>query len=411
MTAKLSRSTSSPEPVVTIPLSPTFSLHNPDFKDVSAGTDVGPAGPNSIAVAAPSSNPVYTPDTSDNPSLSQNALPSNTSLPAQHPLSTLPPPPPPPPPPAPQQQHLSRSTAAASTQPTTQGAESRRRTAQIIGGRRRDRSEDDEEDGTEAGSASSVGDASSRRNAKRRRGESMLAEADGQETSNGAPRGVSNGSSHAGEGGGPPESSTRPHKAASESTNGLSQNGKAPGHTLPPTYLGHSREEVTRILIQALSDMGYHGAAESVSRDSGYELESNTVSAFRTAVLDGSWARAEELLDGAAAAGGQQTGNGLVLAPGADQNIMRVWLRQQKFLELLERRDTSRALLVLRGELTPLCSGQHQKLHFLSSLLMCQSTDDLKAKADWDGAHGQSRHILLSNLSSSFPVNNHCPYL
>lgn len=30
---------------------------------------------------------------------------------------------------------------------------------------------------------------------------------------------------------------------------------------------------------------------------------------------------------------------------------------------------------------------------------MCQSSEDLKAKAGWDGAHGQSRQQLLSELS------------
>ncbi len=33
---------------------------------------------------------------------------------------------------------------------------------------------------------------------------------------------------------------------------------------------------------------------------------------------------------------------------------------------------------------------------------MCQSTEDLKNKAEWDGAEGNSRHELLSNLSSKF---------
>ncbi|KAK4451888.1 WD40-repeat-containing domain protein [Podospora aff. communis PSN243] len=225
----------------------------------------------------------------------------------------------------------------------------------------------------------------------------MLAEVDGQETSNGTPRGALNGARV--DEGTSAEASGRPLKTPAESTNGLSQNAKITTRAPPPTYLGHDREEVTRILIQALADMGYRSAAESVSRDSGYELESPTVAAFRTAVLDGLWIRAEELLEDAVPSGSQRQGNGLVLAEGADRNTMRVWLRQQKFLELLELRETTKALVVLRSELTPLCSEQHQKLHFLSSLLMCQSTEDLKAKADWDGAHGESRRILLSELS------------
>ena len=241
----------------------------------------------------------------------------------------------------------------------------------------------------------------------------MLADGNGAESSNGAGRVVSNGSRAQDEL--PAATSNGNHKAESEATNGASQNGKEPAdEQQPATYLGHDREEVTRILIQALSDMGYLAAARNVSEESGFELESPTVANFRSAVLNGEWGKAEELLSGAVSAGERhQGGNGLVLASGADRNLMRVWLRQQQFLELLERRETPRALMVLRNELTPLCSEQHSKLAFLSTLLMCQSPDDLKDKADWDGAYGQSRHVLLSELSSEFPSSPRtaCPYL
>lgn len=227
----------------------------------------------------------------------------------------------------------------------------------------------------------------------------MISDGDGV-ASNGTSRAYSNGARA-----NPPQTASSTNgslKAAA--LNGSSRTGKEASQPVSTTYHGHNREEVTRILIQALSDMGYHGAAESVSRDSGYELESPTVAAFRNAVVNGEWSQAEEILCGAVISDdhGQQ-GNGLVLAPGSDRNVMRFWLRQQKFLELLEQRDTSRALMVLRTELTPLYQDT-QKLHFLSSLLMCQSAEDLKIKAEWDGAHGQSRKVLLSELSSKSPT-------
>lgn len=37
---------------------------------------------------------------------------------------------------------------------------------------------------------------------------------------------------------------------------------------------------------------------------------------------------------------------------------------------------------------------------------MCQSIEDLKSKAEWDGAEGESRHHLLSELSSKPPNLN-----
>ncbi|KAJ0354043.1 hypothetical protein KNSL1_001616 [Colletotrichum chrysophilum] len=263
---------------------------------------------------------------------------------------------------------------------------------QVLG--RRQRATSDSDRGSPPTTSAGASRSASHR-VKRRRGDAnMISDGDGL-ASNGAPRAYSNGASSDAQLTASATNGTR--KAAA--MNGSSRSDKETPSRPPTTYYGHDREEVTRILIQALSDMGYHGAAESVSKDSGYELESPTVAAFRNAVVNGEWGQAEELLFGAVMSDDRgQQGNGLVLAPGSDRNVMRFWLRQQKFLELLEQRDTSKALMVLRTELTPLYQDT-QKLHFLSSLLMCQSTEDLKAKAEWDGAHGQSRKVLLSELS------------
>jgi hypothetical protein len=173
----------------------------------------------------------------------------------------------------------------------------------------------------------------------------------------------------------------------------------------PDPYANHDREEVTRILIQSLNDLGYHDAADRVRHESGYEVESADVVAFKQAVLSGSWGRSEELLCGQGA-----QGSGLVLAPGADRNVMRFRLRQQKFLELVEERLTSQALVVLRHELTPLCQGQHQTLHVLSTLLMCQDAEELRSRANWDGANGRSRQILLAQLSGEFTTSSPCAW-
>lgn len=158
-------------------------------------------------------------------------------------------------------------------------------------------------------------------------------------------------------------------------------------------------------MIQALSEMGYQSAAENLSRESGYELESPTVAAFRSSVLSGKWTDAEQLLFGAATAGdgADRAGNGLVLAEGVDRDDMRFRIRQQKFLELLEQGDYRPALTVLRNELTPLNRNGAESL---SPLIMCRTPDDVKTKAAWDGAHGQSRHNLLSQLSSTCKPRN-----
>ncbi|KAE8446087.1 hypothetical protein EG329_012595 [Mollisiaceae sp. DMI_Dod_QoI] len=270
-------------------------------------------------------------------------------------------------------------------------------TTSLLGRRRRNRSPDseDQEDLHESlrDSQSAVADDTEHRRKRRRQGSRMRAEGDNS-TSNGSGPSPLHKAAVSNSANGTRRSSIAMN--GSSSTNGHSNSGAKPR----PPYFGHDREEVTRILIQALTDLGYDNAASSLSQESGYNLESPTVAKFRKAVLHGEWNEAEDLLFGDTLEEGGVSigGNGLILQDGVDRNVMRFWLRQQKFLELLEQRDTGKALGVLRLELTPL-DQDTSKLHFLSSLLMCQSTEDLKAKAEWDGAEGKSRHHLLSELS------------
>ena len=226
------------------------------------------------------------------------------------------------------------------------------------------------------------------------------------------------------------QNGSSPHtngSAKSAGTNGYHTNGHAEAITQNKSpFYGHDREEVTRILLQSLSDLGYHGAARQLSSDSGYELEIPSVAAFRSAVQQGEWEEAESLLLGSEIAeydGGVSLGNGhsnpswsksrlsvggtngfaragLPLAEGVDTTMLKFVLRQQKYLELLESRDLNTALTVLRSELTPL-RRDIGRLHALSSLMMCQSAEDLRHQAEWDGAEGESRNLLLSDISKA----------
>jgi WD repeat-containing protein 26 len=170
-----------------------------------------------------------------------------------------------------------------------------------------------------------------------------------------------------------------------------------------PIWQGHDREEVTRILIQGLVDLGYADAAQSLISESGYELESPSVAAFRSAIIAGDWSEAESILLGTHGTTDPEQDDphdpGLILAEGADRGQMLFWIRQQKFLELLDQRDLSHALTVLRTELTPLDHDIHQ-LHALSTLLMCPA-EDLRSKAHWPDTIEESRNMLLQDLSRS----------
>lgn len=175
-------------------------------------------------------------------------------------------------------------------------------------------------------------------------------------------------------------------------------------------FYGHDREEVTRLLIQGLGDLGYHSAANRLSQESGYEVESPAVAAFRNAIIQGQWPEAESLLfgvDSEADGGGVSINNGhsyhlggLKLAVNADPDSMRFSIREQKYLELLEKAETTTAIMVLRHELQPLRQDVG-RLDHLSSLMVCPTVEDMMRQAHWDGALGNSRQTLLQELSRS----------
>lgn len=178
--------------------------------------------------------------------------------------------------------------------------------------------------------------------------------------------------------------------------NGISKHGKGVAKvTLPGTTLYDdsfvSREEFVRLVIQSLRDVGYIESAATLEAESGYAMESPEVSQFRQYILDGLWSKAEMALERL----GVQENEGLWDA--------KFLISQQKYLELLEAKKATEALHVLRNELAPLNVDPDQ-LHTLSSLIMCSEPEDVRRRANWDGASGTSRRQLLDTLHDYIPA-------
>ncbi|KDQ07069.1 hypothetical protein BOTBODRAFT_120606 [Botryobasidium botryosum FD-172 SS1] len=175
-------------------------------------------------------------------------------------------------------------------------------------------------------------------------------------------------------------------------TNGTATNGIAPPQIArvqppwPSLYKDSpiDREEFVRLVVQSLRDVGYTESARTLEAESGYTLESGIVAEFRRAVIEGEW----EELEAALLQLGVQNED--------DLQTTRFLISQQKYLELLEARQLTAALYVLRNELAPL-NYDSDRLHLLSSLMMC-SEEDLLSNAKWDGARGSSRQQLLADL-------------
>ena len=231
---------------------------------------------------------------------------------------------------------------------------------------------------TEAGAIDSRAQRETPSSPKRRRLKSRAMRLDQESSNSAGSRSFSNGSPHSNHKAGL-SNSTNGHSSTTNGASSPHRNGN--GYVSPiarakvTDFFGHDREEVTRLLIQGLGDLGYHAAADRLSHESGYEVETPLVAAFRHAVLQGEWSEAESLLFGSHPmddSGGVSISNGnthehsgLRLTEGANQDELKFRLREQKYLELLEKKDLSPALLVLRQELTPL-NQDTGKLHNLS---------------------------------------------
>ncbi|KAF8609924.1 WD40 repeat-like protein [Ceratobasidium sp. AG-I] len=142
------------------------------------------------------------------------------------------------------------------------------------------------------------------------------------------------------------------------------------------------REQVMRTVLQALRDVGYLETASTLEIESGYKLESSDVTQLRYSIQNGLWDDAAALL--------------LRLGVTMDSELRaaRFLISQQKYLEQLEAMQPTAALQTLRGELAVYCSDP-ERLHYLSSLIMCANGADVMERARWDGAGGTSRERLL----------------
>ncbi|KAI9341260.1 WD40-repeat-containing domain protein [Zopfochytrium polystomum] len=125
---------------------------------------------------------------------------------------------------------------------------------------------------------------------------------------------------------------------------------------------------------------------ETLQRESGLVYEAPPISDFKNALMAGDWTVVESLLP-------------VMQIPARFEKDVLFLVKRQKYLELLEQNNLRMALMVLRGEVSSVCADQ-EKLHKLSSLIMCGSVEDLMEQAQWDGINGKSRLLLLMELQN-----------
>lgn len=158
--------------------------------------------------------------------------------------------------------------------------------------------------------------------------------------------------------------------------------------------------EILRIISQYLIEKGLNESAKTLQHETGVDLEGEAIQNFRSLVLEGKF---DEVIR-------------LIYEIEYDtESISRVKLAiyEQKYLELVEKRDTVNALAWLRNELIQSTkqieeydnykgrkSLTKEKIKILSSIIMCKNLNEIQNFIDWDGAEGSSRKRLLDELQS-----------
>ncbi|XP_019874783.2 WD repeat-containing protein 26 [Aethina tumida] len=181
-----------------------------------------------------------------------------------------------------------------------------------------------------------------------------------------------------------------------QASNGCVQNGASASNGTASAdgtvTLSETNREIVRLIGQYLKNEGLTRTCESLMSESKCRLDHPAAAKFRQHVMDGDWTKADHDLQELKP----------MLGPENSLVEMKFLLLEQKYLEYLEDARVLDALHVLRNELTPL---QHntQRVHQLSSYMMCSNTEELLERTKWEGKGVRSRSILMDKLQSYLP--------
>eukprot|EP01135_Chromosphaera_perkinsii_P001218 Nk52_evm17s162 gene=Nk52_evmTU17s162 len=156
------------------------------------------------------------------------------------------------------------------------------------------------------------------------------------------------------------------------------------------------KRELVRLMIQQLQVLGYGNSASVLEKESGIFFESESISRFKSCILEGEWDVATGILEK------------YQFANEENMDAVKFMILKQKFLEYLENGLVQEGLRCLRQEITPL-KQDPVELHRLSSYMMAGNSEMLRKKARWGGVAGNSRMELLVDIRRYISSNRMLP--
>lgn len=169
-------------------------------------------------------------------------------------------------------------------------------------------------------------------------------------------------------------------------------NGEIHGDGEKLKFMSQTDKDIVRLMGQHLRGLGLNRTADQLMSESGCMLEHPAASKFRNYIMMGDWEKGESIL------------NELKMMVECPQGLlkMKFLLLEQKYLEYLEDGRVLEALHCLQHELTPL-KYNTQRIHELSTYIMCSNAADLREMAKWEGKGQNSRQKLMEKLQAFLP--------
>lgn len=159
-------------------------------------------------------------------------------------------------------------------------------------------------------------------------------------------------------------------------------------------HFTQGQKDILRLIGQHLRTLGLNKTTECLINESGCMLEHPTATNFCNLIMNGQWQEAELALESLKP----------IIGDSNDITKMKFLILEQKYLECLEDSQIMDALKCLRDELAPL-KFNTERLHELSSFLMCSDQSNLKALSKWAGKNETSRKNLMDKLQTFLPPN------
>lgn len=136
-----------------------------------------------------------------------------------------------------------------------------------------------------------------------------------------------------------------------------------------------SKTQLTKVILQELQNLGYEAAFSKLQKESDIKLENNLEHKLRQFVIMGQFENAIDLLDL-----NFNLEQLKVVENDRNKNFQKTYkfmIYQQKYLEMIEMRNSKEALEILRNQLTKY-SNDEQFLHKLACLMMSRSLEDIQ---------------------------------